>query len=150
LEGRGGLEFPGLQLVLHERPAVLNQVEIRRVVRPVKNFELALHLLQPLHDVLAGVAGGAVLEEEYGPMDPHKRKQVILQNGLLALIVHHTVFGQEVKASSASFSAEITPHHHSGTVLHGGDGVPLFEERDAPGSSDLGPPGVDQAESGLI
>jgi hypothetical protein len=126
-------------------------VKVRQIARPIKNFELALHILQPLHDELAGVARGAVLEEELGPMGPHEWQQVVLQkNGLVSFTIHSTVFGQEIQASSPSFPTETTPCHHAGTVLYGGDGVPLFVARDATESPDLDPPGVFQAESGLI
>ncbi len=95
------------------------------------------------------MARGTFLEEELGPMDPHEWQQMVLQNGLVSFTVHSTVFGQEVQASSPSFPTETSPHHHAGTVLNGGD-VLLFVARDATDSPDLDPPGVYQAESGLI
>jgi hypothetical protein len=74
---------------------LLKQVKIWRIDRPIQNFKLALHLLQPLYDELAGVSCGAVLKEELCPMDPYEWRQVILQNGLVNSLFMTQFFGKK-------------------------------------------------------
>ncbi len=61
-----------LQLLLKDRPQVLNGVEIGRISGPVHDGNLLL--LQKPHDLLAGMAWRPVLEEMGGTMKVHEAK----------------------------------------------------------------------------
>ena len=71
-----------LELYLHVGPTVLNGIEIRGVPGPVHDGELLLKGPQVLHHLLALVAGGSILQEESGLVDPHEGYQVVLQDRL--------------------------------------------------------------------
>ncbi len=85
-----------LQLPLHVRPAVLNGVQVPRLVQDSK-----LLLLQYLHHCLAPVAGGAVLHDGLHSVIDHDREQVLLHDQLLPLADNDLVLGQKVQASPA-------------------------------------------------
>ncbi len=142
----GGVKPGSLQLQLHVRPAIFYWIQVWRITRPVQDRELGLHLLQPVHDNLAGVTRGAVLEKELGAMDSHEGTEVVLQNCFVAWAVYGTVLGKKVKASPALLATKTPPHHDTGTVLDRGDGVSLLVAGDPSGPPHDGSPRVHQAK----
>lgn len=55
-------------------------IQVCRVPRPAYDGELLLILLQVIHDQLALVAGGPILQEDTAPLQPHEWDKVALKD----------------------------------------------------------------------
>ncbi len=80
--------------------------------------DLEALLFQECLDALWGVAGLAILQEVCAPMDLHELKEVILQNCLVTLSVHGSIFWQKIKSTTAYTAGKTSPDHHNVGTFH--------------------------------
>ena len=85
-----------LQLVLHEGPAIFNQIQVLTVARPVNDLEGLL--LEKLLDALGGMAGHPFLEKVSGAEPLHPGQQMVFDDLLVAFSVHRRVFGRKKRS----------------------------------------------------
>ncbi len=109
---------------LDDCPQVLNRIEIRRVARPIHDADLLL--LQQVHDLPAGVTGGAILEELCCLQPLHPGEQLLLQHLYVAVPIHCYLWWEKVEGAPSPLAAEASPDHTAGGMLNVNNDIALF------------------------